>query len=235
MIIKNEKKVFDLYTEVNDNFHDGKFHEALKTPFIQEKDGRVWAANEYIMLMVNPECVSGEYKHYEIGNNLPLREYNADIPFKVSDLQDAIDKCPQEPEVETTCKEKTCPECKGFGKVTTTYIANHDNYPYSVDVDCPICDGEGKLEEEIETPTGRMIPNNDCGIKLGKAFFQPYLIGMVIKTCDMLGYENIRLVRDIENGMNIIELSRDIHIAIMPIFNSWDAIEIVQVNQSFNE
>lgn len=89
MKLNNEKEIFDLYVE-KDNF----WRDSLKEPFIQENDGRVWASDGHIVIMVNQECVSGEYKTQDLGSKIPVRDYNCDFPLSISDLQNALDRCP---------------------------------------------------------------------------------------------------------------------------------------------
>ena len=79
MKLNNEKEIFDLYVE-----KDTDLRQTLKEPFIQENDGRVWASEGHILIMVNQECVSGEYKTQDLGSKIPVREYNCDCPFSVS-------------------------------------------------------------------------------------------------------------------------------------------------------
>ncbi|MBR4552876.1 MAG: hypothetical protein IKO20_04050 [Bacteroidaceae bacterium] len=104
MKIKNEKEIFDLFVE-----GENGLHEPLKAPFIQESDGRVWASGSHIMIMVNQKCVSGEYKTRNIGSKIPVRDYNCDVPLSISDLQDALDRCPKEDEVIITYKKNKMP------------------------------------------------------------------------------------------------------------------------------
>ena len=217
MKIKNEKEIFDLFVEEEDSMRD-----VLKTPFIPEHDGRVWASDSYILIMVNPDCVLGKYEMIkDFGRDLPVREYNCNKPLLVSDLQDALKRCPQEPEMKIKSVEVVeCPECKGTGVVTAAYEADYDNHLYDIDVDCPICDGEGTIEKEELEPTGNMIPKEGSLIKLGKSYFKWYYIDTIIETCKILKIEKIKLVRTSTTWMNIFELSSDIHICLMPMFDN---------------
>ena len=155
MKIKNEKEIFDLYIE-----DEYALRDTLKTPFIQESDGRVWASEGHIVIMVNQECVSGEYKTQDLGSKIPVRDYNCDFPLSISDLQNALDRCPQEDEVLITYKEVKYPECDGTGDVEADYYADSDGEYYTISGTCPICDGEGTIEEEEREPTGNMIVSN---------------------------------------------------------------------------
>lgn len=213
MKIKNEKEIFDLYVEKDNDLRD-----TLKTPFIQESDGRVWASEGHILIMVNQECISGEYKTQDLGSKIPVREYNCDCPLSVSDLQDALDRCPQEDEMLITYKEVKCPECDGSGEVDADYYADSDGEYYTISGTCPICDGEGTIEEEEREPTGNMIPKEDSIIKFGKGYFKWWCIDTIIETCEILKIEKIKLVRTSIFELSIIELSRDIHIGIMPMY-----------------
>lgn len=215
MKIKNEKEIFDLYVKKDD-----ALRSILKEPFIHENDGRVWASEGRIMIMVNQKCVSGSYKTNNIGSDLPTRDYNCDFPLSVSDLQDALDRCPKEDEVIITNKKGKCTECDGYGEVDADYYADSNGKYYTISVTCPICDGEGTIEKEEREPTGKKIPQEDSNIKLGKGIFRWYYIRIIIKTCEMLDIEQIRLVRTHETEMSMLELSKDIHIALMPMYVS---------------
>lgn len=83
---------------------------------------------------------------------------------------------------------------------------------------CPICDGSGIIYEEVKTPTGKKIPQEDSIIKLGKGYFKWHFFRTIIKTCKMLDIKQIRLVRTHETNINILELSKDIHIGLMPMY-----------------
>lgn len=213
MKIKNEKEIFDLYVE-----DENALRDTLKTPFIQESDGRVWASEGHILIMVNQKCVSGKYKTQDMGSKIPVRDYNCDFPLSISDLQDALDRCPQEDEVIITYKEVKCPECDGTGEVEAEYRADYDDEDYEIVGSCPICDGSGKIDGEVRTPTGKNIPQEDSIIKIGKGYFKWHHFRTIINTCKMLDIKQIRLVRTHETEMSILELSKDIHIGFMPMY-----------------
>ena len=216
MKIKNEKEVFDLYVKKAKII--SKTDMVLQAPFYQETDGRVWASDGHIMIMVSQDCVSaGRYEPSDIGNKLPVREYNTDTLIMLSSLQDALGRCMLSPKA----KRVNCPECKGNGTVNVLYRASYDNTYYDIEGNCPICDGDGKVKtEEME------------GLKLHicNAYFNSQLFEKIAKTCNLLDIDKIRLVRTSELGLNIIEISKDIHIGIAPVIPDYhdkeDAIEL---------
>lgn len=213
MKIKNEKEIFDLFVEDKDSFR-----EILKTPFIEKNDGRVIASDGYTLIMVNAECVSCKYNIRDFRIAFNTREYNCEKPLLLSDLQDALKRCPQEPEMKIKRKKVVrCPECDGTGTVTAEYEADYDSYSYDIEVDCPICDGEGTIEEEVKEPTGNMIPTRDSFIKLGKGYFRCSLMDKIIKACEMLKIDIIKLVRTDSSFPSTFELDKDIHICVMPL------------------
>lgn len=213
MKIKNEKELLDLFVADKDEFKD-----ILKTPFIQEDDGRVWATDGYVLIMVNPYFVSGKYEIRDFGRRMHLSVTNCDEFLSVSDLQDALKRCPQEPEMKIkSVKTVRCPECEGTGVVTAEYEADYDDHVYEIEVDCPICDGEGTIEEEVKEPTGNSFPTKDSIIKIGKGYFRCLRIYKIIKACEMLKIEKIKLVRTSTTDPNTFELDKDIHICVMPM------------------
>lgn len=187
------------------------------TPFIDKNDGRVWATDAHILVMVNPECVSDKYETKDLGSKIPVREYNCNESLLVSDLQDALNRCPQEPEMEIKYNVVQCPECNGYGEVDVEYYADSDGKCYTISGTCPICDGDGTIKEEEREPTGNMIPKEDSLIKFGEGYFKWYYIDTIIEACKKLKIEKIKLVRTSISELSLIELSRDIHIAIMPM------------------
>ena len=212
MKIKNENKILGLFVE-----EENGLRYNLKTPFIDKNDGRVWATDGHVLIMVNSECVSGKYETRDLGSKIPVREYNCDEPLLVSDLEDAIKKCPQEPKMKIKHNVVQCPECNGEGEIHAAYYADSDGEFYTVSATCPICDGEGTIEEEEREPTGNMIPKEDILIKFGEGYFKWRLINSIIEACEKLKIEKIRLVRTSSTELSLIELSKDIHIAIMPM------------------
>lgn len=213
MKIKNEKEIFDLFVA-----NERSLADVLKTPFIQDNDGRVWATDGYVLIMVNPYCISGKYEIRDFGRSMHLTVTNCDELLSVSDLRDALSRCPQEPEMKIKSKKVVrCPECEGTGVVTAEYEADYDDHVYEIEVDCPICDGEGTIEKEVKEPTGNSFPTKDSIIKLGKGYFKWYYIDTIIETCKILKIEKIKLVRTDTKWMNIFELSSDIHICLMPL------------------
>ena len=212
MKIKNENEILGLFVE-----DENGLRYNLKTPFIDKNDGRVWATDGHVLIMVNPECVSGKYETRDLGSKIPVREYNCDELLLVSDLEDAIKKCPQEPEIKIKYNVVQCPECNGEGEIHAAYYADSDGEFYTVSATCPICDGEGTIEEEEREQTGNMIPKDDSLIKFGEGYFKWYYIDIIIETCKKLKIEKIRLVRTTISELSIVELSKDIHIGIMPM------------------
>lgn len=212
MKINNEKEIFDMFVG------DCELRKQLQTPFIEKTDGRVWATNGRILIMVNPDCVSEEYKPLDMGGHLPVRDFNTDILILVSDIEKAFGKLPQEPEVTITYEKHECPECGGEGTVEAEYYANYDNEDYTISGTCPICDGSGELEEEIRTPTGKTIPVDGSVIKIGEGYFRWDLVKKIAETCKKLDITDMHVRRNSLRDMSIIELNRDIHIAIMPMY-----------------
>ena len=213
MKMRNENEIFGLFVENEDGLR-----YKLKTPFVDKYDGRVWATDGHKLIMVNPECVSGKYETRDMGGKIPVRDYNCDESLLVSDLQDALKRCPQEPEMKIKYNVVQCPECNGSGEVDVEYYADSDGKYYTISGTCPICDGEGTIEEEEKEPTGNMIPKEDILIKFGEGYFKWRLINSIIEAREKHKIEEIRLVRTSISTLSIVELSKDIHIAIIPMY-----------------
>ena len=190
MKIENEKELFDLFVE-----KDNDLREKFKKPFVDGRDKRVWATDGHLLLMVNPDCVSGEYDVQHLNSGPNVTDYNCNYEIPVKELVDAIDRCQKAEQVMVSYNEKTCPECDGKGTVYADYHANYDNNYYDLEVDCPICEGSGVIDEEKETKTGKVMPQEDSVIKMGECYFFNKYIQRIVKACELLKVEKVVLKR----------------------------------------
>lgn len=212
-IIKNEQELFDLFVEEKNSMRP-----TLETPFIEEYDKRVWASEGHILIMVNKECVTGEYEIRKMGNTLPVWDFNCNYDIPISELEKVIEKCPKEPEVLISYKEKKCPECDGEGEVEVEYYAHSDNKYHDISGKCPICGGLGTINEEIKTKIGKMIMKEDSVIEIKGGYLKSIYIKTLIKACKMLDIDSVKLLRVSHNYINIFALNDDIHIVLMPLY-----------------
>ena len=213
MKIKNEKELFDLFVEKY-----ASFRNKLKTPFLEK--GMVCASDGHLLIMINKECLLGDYEEKSIIGDLPVNDYNSDFPISVQAFEQAIDRCPKE-EVAVSGEDEDCPECNGYGKVRAEYTTETDGVTYYTEMDCPVCNGTGYAQDGTGGTYQKVVKKHSL-IKIGEGFFYAKHIVRFVKACKLLQVENVRMVRNSEESICIFALNDDVRIVIMPTYTTYE-------------
>lgn len=213
MKIKNEKELFDLFVEKGDSFRD-----RLKTPFLEK--GMVCASDGYLLIMVNKECLSGDYEEKSIIGKLPVNDYNSDFPISVQAFEQVIGRCPKVEGV-VSDEDEDCPECNGYGKVNAEYTTETDGVTYYTEMICPVCNGTGYAQYRAEDTCQKAVKKHSL-IKIGEGFFYAKHIVRLVKTCKLLQVENVRMVRNSKESICIFVLNDDVRIVMLPIYTTYE-------------
>jgi len=92
--------------------------------------------------------------HTDKVKELYNQERNTNFEIHINRLKEAIEYAPLIDETITEIKVTKCEACNGTGEVGWEFNSNGYHY---IDDECPICDGVGEIEQEVETPTGKKI------------------------------------------------------------------------------
>lgn len=209
MIINNEKELLNLFVDKDDirpNFHE---------PFLNAKyESEVWATDGHSLLIVNHECLSGEYPTREL--TMPkLMDKNCTTVITQDALRVALSECPQVDEEISTGKYKKCKECGGSGEVEWEYFDNK-GFCHQRDFDCPCCDGSGYSEEPITKKTGKKVPNEMASLQVDAMIVAVAQMSRMLRAMELLGIDEVRHVVSSKNDANIFIVNNDIKILIMP-------------------
>jgi hypothetical protein len=209
MIIKNEKELLNLFVDEHDirpNFHE---------PFLNTKyESEVWATDGYSLLIVNHECLSGEYPTQEI--TMPkLMDKNCTTVITQDALRIALSECPQVDEEIRTGEYKKCKECGGRGEVEWEYFDNKD-FCHQRDFDCPCCDGSGYSDEPITKKTGKKVPDKRACVLVDTMIAAVGQMSRLLKAMELLGVDEVRHTITSKKDTNLFIVNDDIKILIMP-------------------
>lgn len=169
MKIKNEEELFSLFCDKT------SVCEKHKQPFLNKKDGNVWATNGKILLIINPDYLKQEYKTDSLEIIIEIKE-SAPPTVRLEDIEKALNECPQE-EITT---HTTCDECDSSGYVRWIYQGS-DGEQYEEDYECPVCNGSCLYKKG----PGKFHADPYALIKLGEAYFRAEYIEK-LKSCMQL-------------------------------------------------
>lgn len=116
---------------------------------------------------------------------------NMNKVYEVSALENALDKCPSTDKYEYPTKK--CEACNGFGMVDFEFSYNCKNY--SLEEDCPICNGEGEIEIKSENATNiKKVYEDGVFLKMQGCRFTPYNIADLIYLAQKLNEKKVSFV-----------------------------------------
>lgn len=172
------------------------------------EDGRVYASDGYVCISipqselvltypdvttVNPHRVQALHKVFTDFDKGACRS----TTVSVASLAEILSKA-QLISDNYTIK---CKECDGGGTVEYEYTAS-DGSDYSIDNDCPICDGSGRIEKSPLFPRIYMTDfSGSCSsddeklmyINIGPCFYKPFNIYRLFMVAAIKGYKEIEL------------------------------------------
>lgn len=189
MKIKNEEELFSLFCNKN------SVHEKHQQPFLNEKDGNVWATNGKILLIINPDYLKREYKTDSLEILIETKGC-APSTVRLEDIEKALDDCPQE-EITT---HTACDECDSSGYVRWIYQGS-DGEQYEEDSECPVCNGSCLCGKG----TGKFHANPYSVIRIGEAYFLAEEIEKLNKALQLLNQDKAMLTSNSPQGANVFE------------------------------
>lgn len=109
-------------------------------------------------------------------------------------------------------KRQKCIDCNGGGEVKYEYSASRETF--YLEAECPICEGDGESIQWVDS--GKLIPDQNQKIKLGKTTFTRFQLERLIKTCELLECEKIIQTVQNKRGANKFILG-EVTVIIMPV------------------
>lgn len=201
--INNEQELFELFCDPYSN------REQLQKPYYEKSTKTVYATDGRVAILMNPHVTSLSYEEIDfplIGN---LIKGAGEGYFTLESLTKTLASFAKEEEQVVIEIGRECVECEGSGYVEWEYT-DQDGEIHSHDGDCPICEGDGIIEDVFKN-TGFMIPADNSFVRIGKSFLrgigaQKLLWTMEYFNVDKAGFSESEktICFTLENGVQIV-------------------------------
>lgn len=166
--INNEQELFELFCDPD------SVSVFEQKPYYETQCKKVFATDGKILIMMNPSMLSESYE--KIKKPVIYKVFSGSMEgyFTFESLKKVFESFEMEEEQVVTEEGRECIECEGSGYVEWEYT-DQEGKIHSHDGDCPICDGDGIIEDVFES-TGFMIPTEDSIVRIGKLFFRGIVV-----------------------------------------------------------
>ena len=214
-------KLFDLYVKKEPD----TMSAWMTKPFLNSADGNVWATDGHAAVIVAMDVAGLQYDKLEkklaMPCELPTEKH---LHLFADQIREAVEKCPKDEVMEE--KEVKCKECDGTGRVLWEYKASTKFDSYDHEFDCPVCDGDGSIYEEVGT--GRFEPAKKAGARIGEAVFSAWQLDRLLRTMALLGYDEIAIITEPHRSRATMFRIGDIKVLQMPMYtdNAKDIVDI---------
>lgn len=213
-----------------------------KEPFINGGNDYVVASDTHIMAFLKKECVESDsplvkrekdyVRYIENDDRIPQQ----DITIKYDNIIKAL-KCLHLDEN----KEHDCSECDGNGTVDYEYRTNDGEY-HVMEGDCPVCDGTG-IDPNYVNLVLNCPPNlvngwynkQETSISIYYIDLAPQYIAKLAKLMYECGVSECKLYKGDHKHACCFQLTEDIRVAIMPLFQTDFLNNTVKIEYEENE
>lgn len=201
--INNEQELFELFCEPH------SVHVEVLKPYYETQCKKVFATDGRIVIFINPNMLLGSYEEAEFSSIRKFIRDSMEGYFTLDSLKKTLASFGMEEEQVVTEEGRECVECEGSGYVEWEYT-DQEGKIHSHDGDCPICDGDGIIEDVFKN-TGFMIPTDNSFVRIGKSFLrgigaQKLLWIMEYFNVDKAGFSESEktICFTLENGVQIV-------------------------------
>ncbi|MBB6109756.1 hypothetical protein SAMN05421821_105174 [Mucilaginibacter lappiensis] len=186
------------------------------TPF--KIGDKVYATDRHVMLIIPSEFAPNihDLEGYDKDNVLKVIPKSGQVLKTISakDILIALKAVP------TVKEDKECESCKGECQVEFRYT--YKGRDYTSDDDCPVCDGNGSLDDA----NGKLIPDASKAITIGKSTFSPLIVKKIYQLCKYFDLSDLDLVSQESIESATLFSKNHIYILAMPVIERESVYEI---------
>lgn len=195
--------------------------EQYRHPFLNERNGQVWATDGYVLISVAPHRLSGDYPKLKLGEPVGFTKRTCDLTVTMSMLAETLASVPKIKEQIEVQPARECEECDGTGEVMWEYTDGGLKV-HQKEAACPVCDGRGVFTKAVYKETGRTIPDPKAKIEVGNAILRVRYVQKLVSAMEFFRADSVHLVCDESQTTWIID--EDILIIIMTVFKDNDPV-----------
>ncbi len=202
-------------------------YEAVLRIFTSKDDLREWMKNPFIVgdkavatngysLVAVPKW-SGDYEKSEKTKMVYPVEPNCNKIINTEQIKDAFSKVPLVDDYEEISEQLKCKECNGYGEVEWEY--DGDKRTYTLDADCPVCDGAGISLEKTKRHNGKKIYDYSKQIIISDSRFALSRIEDLLRVAELLEEDKVALIYQKPSSTCLFKI-KDVDVLLMPLMSS---------------
>jgi hypothetical protein len=189
------------------------FRNWMQTSFLVGK--KVVATNGWSLVAVPKFNNSYEDNSEKTKTVYPI-EYNCDKDILITEIKKAIAKAPL---IDCFDEQKEKYDaCYGDGEVE--YEFSHRMKDYTIEHECPICDGQGITYKTSAIPNGKKEIDYFKHIRIGNSIFNIKRLEDLIKTAELLESDKVKLVKQTGSQQTNLFAIKDVEVLLMPVMVS---------------
>lgn len=206
-------KLFQLFVSNND------YRVTLHYPFKQKK--YIVASDGYTAIRISEDNLNVELPYTQEEkpdiNEVFKLDKNVDILIDLCLLEDKLTPVLIDEIINVEDVQK-CQDCDGRGTVTYEY-SSYSNGNFDIELDCPVCDSDGKIATNKKVSTGKMVTDQDYPYEINGSIFKYVFLKRLIDSCKIIGCDKISLVYSAKMKASLF-ICGNFEILIMPLVSS---------------
>ena len=201
--INNEQELFELFCDPYSN------REQLQKPYYEKSTKTVYATDGRVAILMNPNVTSLSYEEIEFPIIGSLIKGAVKGHFRLESLKKTLASFGMEEEQVVTEEGRECIECEGSGYVEWEYT-DQEGKIHFLDSDCPVCHGDGMLEEVFKS-TGFMVPTDNSFVRIGDLTIRGVYAQKLLWVMEFFNVDKVAFIEqreaigfDLRNGVQIV-------------------------------
>lgn len=201
--INNEQELLELFCDPDSN------REHCKNPYCEKSTKTVYATDGYVAILVSPNVTSLSYEEIEFPIIGSLIKGAVKGHFTLESLKKVLEFFKVEEERFIIEEGRKCEECEGSGDVEWEYT-DQDGEIHFLDSDCPVCHGDGMLEEVFKS-TGFMVPTDNSFVRIGGLTIRGVYAQKLLWVMEFFNVDKVAFIEqretigiDLRNGVQIV-------------------------------
>jgi hypothetical protein len=201
--INNEQELFELFCDPYSN------REQLQKPYYEKSTKTVYATDGRVAILMNPNVTSLSYEEIEFPIIGSLIKGAVKGHFRLESLGKTLEFFKVEEEQFIIEEGRKCEECEGSGDVEWEYT-DQDGEIHFLDSDCPVCHGDGMLEEVFKS-TGFMVPTDNSFVRIGDLTIRGVYAQKLLWVMEFFNVDKVAFIEqreaigfDLRNGVQIV-------------------------------
>jgi len=181
---------------------------------------KTFATDGVSMVYFNKElCQEQNYLEPDINEKVlkHIKPFNKSKFIPISKISETIEKHRTIDGYDLVGEDIDCPACDGDGKVVWEF--DWKSRTHTHEDECPICHGDGLESEAKKVPNGKkeIDDNHNLCIEIGDSTFSLINLHNMVRVCEILNLEQVELVYQDKNNLASFFKCNDVFILLMPL------------------